>query len=93
MMESRLLKSAALSLLGAWALFLLILVSGQLRWGNRLLWLPPVMFAAAFGLADASWEYEERRAPILIVIVAAIANLILYATGYAFLFLYSIPNR
>ncbi len=90
-MESRSLKLGALSLLAAWSIFILVSVAGYLRWDNRLLWVPPALMALSFILAAGSWEYEERRAPLVTIALAAFASVMLYAVGYFFLFVYSIP--
>lgn len=92
-MESRSLKLGALSLLMAWAVLIVVGMAGGLVWDNRLLWVPPALLVASFVLATGSWDYEENRSPILIVSLAAVASLVLYAVGYVFLFVYSIPNR
>lgn len=92
-MESRSLKLGLISLVAAWITLVLVGVTGHLRWDNRLLWMPPVFMVVSFGLAAGSWEYEERRAPLLAVAAAAVASVVIYAVGYVFLFLYSIPNR
>lgn len=70
---------------------MLIGIAGHLRWDNRLLWVPPALMAISFFLAAASWEYEERRLPLVVVAAAALASLPLYTVGYVFLFGFSIP--
>ena len=92
-MESRSLKLGVLSLFAAWSIFILVSVAGYLRWDNRLLWVPPALMALSFILAASSWDYEERRAPLVTIALAAFASIMLYSVGYVFLFLYSIPNH
>lgn len=62
-----------------------------MRSNNRMLWVPPALMALSFFLAVGSWEYEERRFPLISVAAAAIASLLVYTVGYVFLFAFSIP--
>jgi hypothetical protein len=85
-MESTLLRFAAASLAAAWALLAVIAVSGHLVWDNRLLWLPLIMFGVSFFCAVGSHEYEEQRAPLVIVAILAFGSMLVYTVGYVFLF-------
>ncbi len=85
-MESTLLRSAAAILAAAWALLVIITVSGHLVWDNRLLWLPLTMFGVSFFCAIGSHEYEERRAPLILVAILAFGSMLVYTVGYVFLF-------
>lgn len=90
-MQSAQLKLGTYGLMAAWGLLMLLSVAGKLRWDNRLLWLPAILMGASFCLAAASWPYEEQRAPVVVVALLALASLVVYATGYVFLFAFSIP--
>ena len=90
-MESRYLRLGVLSLLLAWSLLILIGIAGHVRWNNPLLWLPPALMAIAFFLSAASWEYEVRRMPLVLVAAAAFASFLVYTVGYVFLFGFSVP--
>ncbi len=85
-MESTLLRFAAASLAAAWALLAAITVAGHLTWDNRLLWLPLSMFGVSFFCAIGSHEYEERRAPLVVVAGLAFVSMLVYGVGYVFLF-------
>jgi hypothetical protein len=85
-MESSLLRAGAASLVAAWAVVLLVVLTGHLVWSNKLLWLPVALFSASFLLALGSWEYEEKRAPLVLVAALAFGSLLIYAVGYVFLF-------
>lgn len=85
-MESTLLRFAAASLAAAWALLAAITVTGHLAWDNRLLWLPLSMFGVSFFCAIGSHEYEERRAPLVVVAGLAFVSMLVYGVGYVFLF-------
>lgn len=92
-MESRYMKFAVLSLVSAWGILILIYIAGHLRWDNRLLWVPPALMSLSFFSAAGSWEYEERRLPLVATALLAFASLTIYATSYVFLFAFSIPAR
>ncbi len=90
-MQSRYLRFAVFSLLCSWATLFLLYFVGHLRWDNRILWLPPALMVFSFFFALASWDYEERRLPLVLTALLAFISLPIYITGYIFLFRYSIP--
>lgn len=80
------LKLSAGCFVGAWALLVLIQLSGHLHWNNRLLWVPVALLAVPTLIGASAWEYDEERVPLLVLAIAGFASLLLYAVFYVFLF-------
>ncbi len=83
------LKFATLSFLAAWAVFLLITLTGHVAWDNRLMWFPAVALMASTVTSLGSLEDAENRAALLLIGAASFGCLLLYSVFYIFVFAYS----
>lgn len=80
------LKLAAGAFCVAWGLFMLMALTGNLVWDNKLLWAPPALLALASFVGMGGLTREEHRVPLLLIAAASFCSMLAYAVFYFFLF-------
>lgn len=81
------LKASAVTLAIGWAILILIQITGNLVWDNRLLWLVACAFGASCSLAlSAAAEHDNRRAESIAIAFGSFASGLLLALLWFFLF-------
>lgn len=81
------LKASVVTLVIGWLLLLLIHLTGNLVWDNRLLWVVACAFGASCSLAlSAAAEYDDRRAASVAIALGSFASCLLLALLWFFLF-------
>lgn len=81
------LKASAVTLAIGWALLLLIHLTGNLVWDNRLLWVAACAFGISCSLAlSAAAEHDDRRAASVAMALGSLASCLLLALLWFFFF-------
>ncbi|WP_269532798.1 hypothetical protein [Chitinimonas sp. BJYL2] len=82
------LKLAIGCFVAAWALLLLIGLTGNLMWDNRLLWWPLLLLGLSCMLGLTSWDHEQRGY-LLLVGVLSFCGMLVYSLFIIIVFAYS----